>query len=350
MLHLYSGQDEFRLREAFLELRDGLDTDGMLETNTAVLAPRGLTPGLLLQHVTTVPFLAGARLVVVEGLVRSLGGGRNVVAEWQPLLDVLPDVPPTNHLVLLEQYTDRDQRSSAERSALLRALQAVPGADVRAFPELRTYNDRGPSEVARWVEARARSRGTGIEGNAIEAMVGLLGSDLRALDGELTKLSVYTGQRRITLEDVQLLTPEAEQDIIFQIVDAVVEGRGAEGLTLTHRLLQFGTWEPPRVQSMIARQVRNLVRAAELIEANAGQDAVASATGTRNGFPLNKLLRQARATSRGNIEAALRAVEESDHAWKTGQLDDGLALDLLIVELSALFRRPGAQRRRAARR
>src|SRR5690606_33630396 len=69
VLHLYSGQDEFRLREAFLELRASLDTDGMLETNTAVLAPRGLTPGLLVQHVTTVPFLAGARLVVVEGLV-----------------------------------------------------------------------------------------------------------------------------------------------------------------------------------------------------------------------------------------------------------------------------------------
>jgi len=348
VLHLYSGQDEFRLREAFLELRASLDTDGMLETNTAVLAPRGLTPGLLIQHVTTVPFLAGARLVVVEGLVRSLGGGRNVVAEWQPLLEALPEVPPTNHLVLLEQYADRDQRTSAERSGLLKALQAVPGADVRTFAELRTYGQT--NEVAGWLRARAASHGIDIAPRAIEEMVSLLGANLRALDGELKKLARYADGRTITVDDVRLLTPEAEQDSIFQIVDAVVEGRGADALVLTRRLLQFGNWEPPRVQAMLARHIRNLVRAVELVEANAGQEAIASATGVRTQFPLRKLIEQSRAVSRANIETAHRAVEESDHAWKTGQLDDDVALDLLIVELSALFRRTGPQRRRPARR
>ncbi len=350
MLHLYSGQDEFRLREAFLELRESLDTDGMLETNTAVLAPRGLTPGLLVQHVTTVPFLAGARLIVVEGLVRSLGTGRNVVAEWQPLLDVLPEVPPTNHLVLLEQYADYDQARNAGRSAFLKALQDVPGADIRSFPQLSIYGQRDGPSVPEWVAARAARRGIAIEAPAIDELVNLLGTDLRAIDNELSKLARFAGDRQITRADVRLLTPEGEQDLIFDIVDAVVEGRGADALVVARRLLQFGSYEPPRIQAMIGRQVRHLVRTAELLEANASQEAVASATGVRAGFPLNKLLRQARATTRESTEAALRLVEEADHAWKTGRLDEKLALDLLIVELSALFRRSSTPRRRATRR
>ena len=57
MLHLYTGSlatnaesDEFRLHEATLQLRASLDTDGMLGTNTTTLAPRGLAPAEVIQH------------------------------------------------------------------------------------------------------------------------------------------------------------------------------------------------------------------------------------------------------------------------------------------------------------
>ena len=72
--------------------------------------------------------------------------------------------------------------------------------------------------------------------------------------------------------------------------------------------------------------------------------AIAAATGAR-GFPLEKLTRQARAAGRGAAEAALRAVEHSDHSVKTGRLKDDLALELLVVHLADLAPR-GARARR----
>jgi DNA polymerase III delta subunit len=97
---------------------------------------------------------------------------------------------------------------------------------------------------------------------------------------------------------------------------------------------------------MIARQLRHLVRASELLERGAAPGEIGDATGVRHPFARQKLLRQAEATPRAAAEAGLRAIEASDHAVKTGRLDETLALELLIyrlAELTAPSRRPRAR-------
>ena len=349
MLHLYFGHDDFRIREAYRALRDSLDSDGMIETNTTLLPAPRLTPQELIQHAATVPFLAEARLVVVEGLLSSLGGGQAVVREWQPLLDFIPQLPPTNHLLLLEPITGRDQATRRDRdralgrSALAKELRAIAGADVQEFRELRSYGRGGEqSEVAAWAGSRAQQRGVEIDPRAVEELVDLVGANLWALAAEFEKLGRYAAGRAVTVEDVRLLTPEAREANVFAVVDAVVEGRGAPALLLIRRMLEEGSHTPQGIQAMIARQLRHLVRATELLEQRADQQAIGDATGVRNDFALRKLMRQARATTRPIAEAALREIEASDHAVKTGQIDEVLALDLLATRLAALARRPAA--------
>lgn len=350
VLHLFSGVDGFRMREAHLELRASLDTDGMLATNTTTLSPRGLRPAELVQHVTTVPFLAGARMVVVEGLLLALGGGRAVANEWQPLLDALSQMPPTNHLVLLESVADgnegRRQAALLRRSPLAEALRAVPDADVRQFPELRLYGRDTGNEVAAWARERAAARGVDFEPDAIDALVDLIGANLWALSTEIDKLGQYAAGRPVTGDDVRLLTPQAREAGIFDLVDAVVEGRGAQALLLLRRLLDEGTEAPAGIQAMLARQLRHLVRASELLASGADQRAVGEATGLTSAFPLRKLMGQARSFPGAAAEAGLRRVEASDHAVKTGRMDDRLALELLVIGLAQLASRPAAARGR----
>jgi DNA polymerase-3 subunit delta len=344
-LHLFYGRDDFRLREAYQQLRVALDTDGMLATNTTELAGRGLKPPELIQHIATAPFLAEARLVVVEGLIASRGGGQAVMREWEPLIEALPGLPPSNHLVLLDTLSD-DQSRQIGRSALLGALKAVDGAEFREFRELRSYARRneGESEVALWAIERAAGAGVRFERAAIAELVELVGGNLWVLASEIEKLGRYAGDRVVTIEDVRLLTPEARDAGIFDIVDAVVEGRAAPALLLIRRMLERGPETPVRIQGMIARQVRHLILTTELLEQGEGKDAVREATKVRSDFPLNKLLRQARATSRAAAERGLREIEASDHAVKTGRLEETLALELLVTRLAALLRAPAAVR------
>ena len=352
MLHVYYGADDFRSSEALAALRASLDDDGMLSTNTSVLAGRGLTQQLLTQHATAVPFLAGARLVIAEGLLTALGSRRGLTEEWRPFVDALPLLPPSNHLVLIEPAPrGRDNREGVGRSPLLRLLRNVPDADIVEFGELKTWGRDGPSEVGRWLHARAQERGIAIEDRAIDALVELMGANLRSLAQELDKLAAYAaarGEGPITAAHVDLLTPLARDENIFAIVDAIVEGRADQALQLLRRVLDDGSVAPGYLQVMVARQLRHLVRATELLERHASQQEIADATGLRGGFPLTKLMRQARQTSRAATEANLRDLEAADFSVKTGRMIDELALELVVCRLAA--RAPKAGRRRSGAR
>jgi DNA polymerase-3 subunit delta len=342
MLHLYTGSlaardgsDDFRLREAYHALRTSLDGDGMLSTNTTVLAPRGLSPTELIQHLSTMPFLASARLVVVEGLLVSLGSRRGVTEQWQPLLDFLPVMPEMNHLVLLEPGLEREDRMALERSQLLRMLRGIPGADVREFRALRLFGRESGNEVARWIHERAAARGVEFQRDAAEALSELAGANLWAVAGEVDKLGQYANGRPVTVADVRLLTPASRDSDIFDLVDAVVEGRAPAALRLVRQKLDEGE-HSGGLQAMIARQIRNLVRAAELLEQQAPESAIGDATGVMHRFPLGKLIKQATALRAANAEQALREIEASDYAVKSGRLDESLALELLVCRLAEL--------------
>ena len=339
MLHLYTGSlaantgsDEFRLHEAVQELRAQLDTDGMLGTNTTTLAPRGLAPNEVIQHLSTMPFLASARLVVIEGLIAALGSRRGTLEAWQPLTEFVPLMPETNHLLLIEPAPERDDRTTLERSPLFRALRALPGAELREFRELRTRGASG-NEVVRWVLERAAARGIPIERDAAEALADLIGANLWSIASEIEKLGQYANGRPITTADVRELTTAARQAGMFDLVDAAVEGRTPVALRLLRQMLEDASDPPQVILVMIARQLRNLVRAAELLEQRASQPSIGEATGVTNQYALTKLVRQAGSLGRLAAERGLREAEYADHAVKTGKLEDGLALELLLCRL-----------------
>ena len=338
MLHVYYGSDDFRSGEALAELKRSLDGDGMLSSNTSVLAGRGLKPAELTQHAMAVPFLAESRLVIVEGLLSALGSRRGVADEWQPFIDAAAALPPSNHVALIEPAPKRDDRQGGVgRSPLLRALKSVPDADVREFAELKTWNRNGPSEVGRWLYDRATARSIAIDDDAIDTLVDLIGANLRALSQELEKLAAHaaaTGSPSISAADVRLMTPQAREESMFALVDAIVEGRADLALRLLRRVLDDGSIAPILLQVMVARQLRHLIRSTELLERHASQQEVGDATGLR-GFPLTKLMRQSRQLSRPQAERSLRAVESADFSVKTGRLGDELALELLVCELAS---------------
>ncbi len=349
MLHIYTGSllastesDSFRLHEAYVALRANLDTDGMLATNTTTLTPRSLTPGEVIQHLSTIPFLASARVVTIEGLLASIGIRRQALDQWQPLVDFLPLLPDTNHLVLLEPAPERDDRTTLERSPLLRALRAIPGADVQEFRALRMFGRDTGNEVSRWVLERAAVRGVQVERTAADALSELIGPNLWSLAGEVDKLAQYAQGRPITVADVRALTPAAREAGMFDLVDAAVEGRTPAALRLLHQMLEDGSDPPAVILVMLARQLRNLVRATELMEQHAPERAIGEATGVTNQYALGKLVRQAGMLGRAAAEHGLRAAEEADHAVKTGTHEEALALDLLICRLAELS--PGAPR------
>ena len=351
MLYVFHGSDDFRSTEALSELRASLNRDGMLANNTSVLTGQGLTPAELTQHATAIPFLADARLVIVEGLITALGSRRGAADEWSSCIDVITQLPPSNHVVLLEPAPRRDDRQGISRSPLIGLLSDAANVDIREFTKLRTWGRGGTSEVSNWLIDRAQSQMIAIDREAIETLVDLIGADLRSLAQELDKLATYAaakekqrhndttpvtsqGKSPITAADVHLMTAQAREENIFALIDAIVEGKGQVALQRLRRVLDESSATPSFLQVMIARQLRNLIRSTELLELHASQEQIADATGLR-GFPLTKLMKQARQINRPAAEAALCDVEAADFAVKSGRMTAELALELLVCQLAS---------------
>ena len=106
MIVVLEGQDEFRISERISEFRLTVTPPEMREINTAVIDGNLLTIGELFAAVSTVPFMADKRLVIVEGLLNKLGSpgkkgsSENSSTEWTDFPQLFAGTVSYTHLTL----------------------------------------------------------------------------------------------------------------------------------------------------------------------------------------------------------------------------------------------------------
>lgn len=343
MLHILYGPDSFSRAEALAALRAGLDSDGMLATNTTALEAKSLTLAHLAMVSGAAPFLAANRLVTVTGLLTRLGGqsgGRRRAAaakgaaavklpeEWTELPDAIASLPPTTTLVLL----DGDLPA---QSPLLAALGEH--GRTRNFPKLPAKALEG------WIAQRAARIGLTLEPAALRLFAASASPDtdddgqwhaLWGLSNDLEKVSLYAGHHTVTAEDLARLTPTAADTNVFAFVDAVVERRGDEALRRLSGLIAAGQ-PPPVLLTMLTRGYRQLVLWADLAAAGERPEEI----GRRLNIPAWRL-REARAQAARYTPARLAAIYDriltADRSVKRGESDETLALELLTADLAAV--------------
>lgn len=333
MILLLCGKNTFARQEAYDAVRATHDADGALATNTLTLSGARVTLAELEAAVMTVPFLADYRLVRVDGLCARLGGrgasrgasraGKRGPAGWDGLPDVLAAVPDTTLLVFIEG--ELPASNSVRR-------QIAEVGDVRDFPPPK---DR---ELAPWVHDRARALGLQLVPAAERQLVAQVGSDLWALASELEKLQLYAGDATIDETIVASLAPLNREANIFQLVDAVAEGRANRAMRALGVLRAAGD-TPQRIIAMIARQMRMIAVAREVLDRGGSQDDVEQELDVRS-FVARRAVEQARRFNQAAADAALRRVldcEVAIHNYRNdlpGGLRDDLALELLVADLA----------------
>jgi DNA polymerase-3 subunit delta len=328
MFYLFHGEDEFSRSETLAALKEKMGDPGLAELNTIVFEGSKVTLGELQHACDSVPFMAERRLVIVEGLLAHLEpkGEERALSAWQKeylegLTQYLKRLPETTRLVFVED------KSISERNPVHRLALTDKCGHVREFkpPQRRELN--------RWVEERVRKKGGQISPAAVEELAAFVGSDLRLLDQEIEKLVVYVGQAHpISGDDVHLLVSYVQEANIFEMVDALGQRDGQQAAKLLHQLLDAGE-HPLALLGMIVRQFRIMIQVKELSERGLSQQDIAARLRLHH-FVVKKAMRQAMNFSMEQLEAIYRRLLETDVAIKTGQMDEVLALDMLVVGLS----------------
>ena len=217
----------------------------------------------------------------------------------------------------------------SRNNPLLNAIQSLAQVQEFRLPSVR--------EMPGWVRQRADRLGAGIEPGAISALVDAIGNDTRLIDMELQKLALYRSDgrsdRMIRKQDVEAMVSYVRDANIFAAVDAAIEGRAGFALRLAHQILAEGR-SSTYVVTMMARQVRFLIVAKDMKARGFQQDEISRRLSI-SGYPLTKTMQQEGRFSAERLSEIHRRLLEADLSIKTGAADEEMALDALIVGLSA---------------
>jgi len=182
---------------------------------------------------------------------------------------------------------------------------------------------KGAKAVVAFIAAEAKAQGPVYEAGAPEMLAERIGPRLLMLRQELNKVALFVGSGEPVLrEHVSASTSKVAEESIWDLMDAIGEGRGALALMLLSRMV--GTGAPaPVVLASLASHFRKLSRL--------------RTGGAVPGPPfiVKKLQRQARRFNSGRLLTCLEAIHKTDTALKgAGALSPDLALERLVVGLS----------------
>ncbi len=332
VLYLALGKNDF-LREEFIgQLKALMGKLAMGEHNIDELGPSASVPDVIAAASVT-PFLCEKRMVIARGVLAQSTRGRprarsrsrsaaTADAPTGPLAELaayVPNLPDTTHLVIVEDDTKLAEQLEAAR----------PDAVKREFAPLR--DDALPG----WITTRTKKYATRINARAALELSQLVGSDLRALDQEIAKLSTYVDPgAEIGVDEVRELVSGIGPGI-FTFQDAVAERRPATALSAARSMMDRGT-DPVELFAQIVALVRRLLVVKELVRLHRLTQDAASFGLSTSPYALQKLQRQSANISITDLDRAYARLHETDMAIKTGKMDPRLAVELAITALVGL--------------
>ena len=317
---LFHGNYEFATSAALDGLEAVLGDPSNAAMNLSRLDGRaGVDFEALNTAVNALPFLSPRRLVIFRHPAAAFSSAEG----RKKFLAFLEAVPPTTTLALVESEGLR-----ADHWLLKWAQHAGSRAEARTF----SLPKRG--SMPGWIVQETRKQGGTIDPPAAAQLAEMTGEDTRIAAQEIAKLLTYVNfARSIGVKDVEQVSVLSAQGSVFDLVDALGTGDGRKAQHALHSLLE--DQEPFELWGMIIRQFRLLLLAREILDGRGGPPDVQKALGLHE-FVAGKIASQARRFPLASLERIYHRLLTIDEGAKTSQVPLDLALDVLIVELTAL--------------
>jgi DNA polymerase III subunit delta len=311
--YLILGDDLPKIEAALKRLRQRIVEESGSDLNISEF-DGGTDPGLqVVNAANTMAFLGGTRLVLVHHS-----------DAWQK--------------------ADKEQVAAYMASPAPDACLALVAGKLAPADLLRTSMDKygqileylapKEGELPAWLVREAGRMGIAIGLQQARHLVERCGDNQSILLREVEKLDLYAEGRRITDDDIRLLTTATVEASIFDLLDSLALGRGAAAFSAADELLSAG--ERHEVLFFrILRHFQQLSRVAALREAGYNRDAI-QAEMKLKAFPTRKLMEQSGHLGAEGIARRLAVLADTDARMKgMGTLPDDMELQLCLGRLLA---------------
>ena len=327
-VRLYYGNDGLRMDQTIEQLIERVLPDADTRPfNLERIDGEEVRLSEILVLARSLPFMAKRRVVVVREPGFFAAGARKkgliTAEEEQALLDFC--AAPNPDSLLIFRYTTEDAPA-----AFLKKLIAACDATQCQQPKGR--------DVAPWLRAEAKKIGKSFTPQALAMLEELAPQDgTLLLASELEKLRLYLTDRDdalITEEDVAAIVTPSPTHTIFNLTDAVVEGRTAAALAAYRDCLYLGS-KSPQVLRQLEDTVRRLLEVQAMLAEGMNQSAIRAEI-KRHEFYVKKLTAQARRLSSDALAHLYCYLVDCDvKSKRTARLDMDAFVEEVIINCCA---------------
>lgn len=314
-VYLVCGDDDAKIDAWRARVRRRADDErgpGGLETFDA----RTAEPDAVAAALATLSFDPGTRYVLVDD------AGSWKASQLAPLEAAVASLPPDTVLVLIVRGKALKQ--------LAKVVEAAGG-------EVRDYKAPKPWELPKWAVERAGELGLQLDGDAAKALVALVGSSQQRLSRELEKIQLALHpETRLTSVAVAQLAAGDTSPQVYDLADALVSGDLAGTLRLAEELEAHGE-RPGRLMFPIVRRLREVHRAASLLERGMPEQKVAEALKAPP-WLAKRTIARAKKADRGSLERAICVFADLEVDMRGGgdaALDEDTAFSFALVRAAA---------------
>ena len=309
-VYLFTGEEIYLRNQYKKKLQDALispeDT-----VNLNYYQGKGISVQELIDQGETMPFFSERRLLVVE----DSGFFKSASLE---LAEYLENIPETTYFLFVENEVDK-------RGRLYKT--------VKKYGSVVEFSRQTEDMLMRWILGILKKEQKNITRSTMELFLEKTGKDMNQIGMELEKLLSYTmGREVITAEDVEAICTSQTVNKIFEMISAMAEKNQRKALDLYYDLLALKE-APMRILYLIARQFNQIMLISELNEQGLGREAIAEKLGIQS-FIVRNGIRYARSFSAEQLRYAVETAVQTETDVKTGKLDEKLAVELVIVEMS----------------
>ena len=243
------------------------------------------------------------------------------------LKEYLRSPTPGTTIVFDANRWEFDNENKTKIDSLLALLSGVPAIEFRPF---------SPENARRLAQDLAKKLSLQLGLAELGLLIESLGFDAARISQEIEKLSLFAGTaRKVTAGDIAQLVPNAQQTNIFALVNALGRNDRQRSLELLDTLVRDGEYLP-LVLTFLATQFRYALVARE---ANLRGAGAIQAHFTNVGIRMwreraEQVAETMAAFPKAKLEKALKALFDTDVAFRDARPDDRIVMERLILTLA----------------
>jgi len=260
----------------------------------------------------TAPFMSEYRVI-------SISDSNLFKSSQDELADYLKNIPDTTVFIFSEEEADK-------RGKLYKAISAQG--------HIIDCGKQTEETLSKWVLSKVKAENKNITNGALRTFMERAGNNMDNISQEAEKLLCYCMNKSdITEADVIKICSEQTEDKVFEMIDMMSMGNQKRALALYSDLLTLKI-PPLKILSLISRQYNILLQVKALRKNGAGKQQIASSVKIAPFF-VDKYISISNKYSYEQLKEALVLCADYDRDFKSGVINDTMAVELLIVRFSA---------------